>query len=63
MDAAVLHAVDFEARALGVVDHEAQGAARVRAVELGEEVVRLANARNNLSIDRLDEIPDDMRPV
>lgn len=28
-----------------------------------EEAVRLANARNNLSIDQLDEIPDDMLPV
>jgi hypothetical protein len=28
-----------------------------------EEVVRLANARNHLSIDQLDEIPDDLHPV
>jgi hypothetical protein len=28
-----------------------------------EEAVRLANARNNLSINQLDEIPDDMLPV
>jgi hypothetical protein len=28
-----------------------------------EEAVRLANARNNLSIDQLDEIPGDMRPM
>ena len=28
-----------------------------------EELVRLANERNNLSIDQLDEIPEDMLPV
>ena len=28
-----------------------------------EEAVRQANARNNLSINQLDEIPDDMLPV
>jgi hypothetical protein len=28
-----------------------------------EEAVRLANARNNLSINQLDESPDDMLPV